>query len=112
MRPWRVKMPTQNLLRLLLLLILVMRIVFATVCCRSGRPGLVITLNFCSDFEHFCQDFEVEVRRDFGAEVRSVFCCSCLVEVTKLNLGQYSEARLGQDFNFRFSRDVDVWLRF
>ena len=104
MRPWRVKMPSQNLLRLLLLLMLVMRIVLATVCCRSGRPGLVISLNFCSDFEHFCQDFEVEVRRDFEAEVRSVFCCWCLVEVTKLNLGQWSEARFGQDLNLRFSR--------
>ena len=96
MRPWRVKMPTQNLLRLLLFLMLVMRIVLATVCCRFGSPGLVITLNFCSDFEHFCQDFEVEVRRDFEAEVWSVFCCWCLVEVTKLNPGQYSEARFGQ----------------
>ena len=25
-----------------------------------------------------------------------------MFEVTKLNLGQYSEARFGQDFNFRF----------
>ena len=33
-----------------------------------------------------------------------------MVEVTKLNLGQYSEARFGQDFNLRFSRDADVWL--
>ena len=32
--------------------------------------------------------------------------------VTKLNLGQYSGARFGQDFNFRFSRDADVWLGF
>ena len=104
MWPWRVKMPTQNLLRLLLLLMIVMRIVLARVCCRFGSPGLVITLNFCSDFEHFCQDFEVEVRRDFEAEVWSVFCCWCLVEVTKLNLGQYSEARFGQDLNLRFSR--------
>ena len=29
----------------------------------------------------------------------SVFCCCCLVEDTKLNLGQDSEARFGQDFN-------------
>ena len=25
---------------------------------------------------------------------------------------EYSEARFGQDFNFRFSRNADVWLRF
>ena len=42
----------------------------------------------------------------------SVFCCCCLVEDTKLNLGQDSEARFGQDFNFKFSRDADVCLRF
>ena len=32
--------------------------------------------------------------------------------VMKFNLGRYYEARFGQDFNFRFSRDADVWLRF
>ena len=62
MRPWRVKIPTQNLLRLLLFLMLVMRIVLTTVCCRFGSPGLVITLNFCSDFEHFCQDFGKSIK--------------------------------------------------
>ena len=41
MWPWRVKMPTENLLRLLLLLMLVMRIVLARVCCRFGSWGLV-----------------------------------------------------------------------
>ena len=44
-------MPTQNLLMLLLLLMLIMRIVLATACCRYGSGGLVIKLNFCSDFE-------------------------------------------------------------
>ena len=46
--------------------------------------------------------------RDFEAEVWSVF----LVEVTKLNLDQDYQARFGQDFKFKFSRDADVWLRF
>ena len=59
-------MPTQNLMRLLLLLLLVMRIVLATVCCKFGSSGLVIKLNFCSDFEHKVgQDFEVEVQARF-----------------------------------------------
>ena len=49
---WPLKMPTQNLLRFLLLLMLMMRIVLATACCRYGSGGLVIKLNFCSDFEH------------------------------------------------------------
>ena len=32
--------------------------------------------------------------------------------VTKFDLGRDSEARFGQDFKFKFSRDTDVWLRF
>ena len=52
-------MPTQNFLRLLLLVMLVMRIVLETVCCSF------IKLNFCSDFEHFGKDFEVEVQARF-----------------------------------------------
>ena len=48
----QLKMPTQNLLRLLLLLVLMMRIGIATVCCRLGSWGLIIKLSFCSDFEH------------------------------------------------------------
>ena len=50
MWPWRVKMPTQNLLRLLLLLMLMMRIVLTKVCCRFLSWGLVIKQIFCSDF--------------------------------------------------------------
>ena len=104
MWPWRVKMPTQNLLRLLLLLMLMMRSVLATVCCRFGSWGLVIKLNFCSDFEHFGQNFELEVQGRFWNW--------SLVEVMKLNLGQYFEARFAQDFYLRFSRDADVLLKF
>ena len=52
MWPWRVRMPTQNLLRLLLLLMLMLRIMLATVCYRFGSWRLVLKLNFCSDFEH------------------------------------------------------------
>ena len=44
----------------------------------------------------------MKFRRDFEAEVWSAFCRLCFEEVTKLNLGQYSEASFGQDFNFRF----------
>ena len=45
------------------------------------------------------QNFEVEVwTPDFEAEVWSIFCCLYLVEVTKLNFGQYLEGRFGQDF--------------
>ena len=70
---------------------------------------MVIKLNFCSDFEHFSQDcLKLKFRRDFEAEVWSVFCWWCLVEFAKLNLGHYSEARFGQDCYIRFSQDADV----
>ena len=51
MWPWRVKIPTQNLLRLLMLLMLMMRIVLATDCCILGSWGLVKESNFCSIFQ-------------------------------------------------------------
>ena len=111
MWPWRVKMPTQNFLMLLLLLMLMMRI--GNIWCGFGSWGFVIKLNFCSDFQHkVFRSLKLEVRRDFEAEVWSVFCCWCLVEVTRLNLGQDYVAKFGQDFKFKSSRDDDVWLRF
>ena len=67
---------------------------------------MVIELNFRSDFQHKVWSGVLKLK--FG----QYFAAGCLVEVAKLNLGQYSEARFGQDFNFRFSRDADVWLRF
>ena len=48
----------------------------------------------------FGQDFEAEVQQDFETGACSAFCRWCFVEVMKLNLGRYSEARLGQDFEF------------
>ena len=42
MWPWRVKMPTQNLLRLFLLPMLMMMIMLATICCSFWSWGLVI----------------------------------------------------------------------
>ena len=56
--------------------------------------------------------FEVEVKARFEAGVWLVGCCWCFVKVMKLNLGQDSEGRGGQYFEFQFSRDADVWLRF
>ena len=78
---WLVKMPTQNL-RLLLLPLLMMRIVIATVCCRFGSWGLIIKLNFCSDFEH---------------KILSRFWNWSSGEILKLKFAQYFAA--------------DVWLR-
>ena len=58
------KIPTQNLLRLLLLLKFVMRMVGNNLL-QIWKRGLVIKLNFCSDFEHFGLDFEVEAQARF-----------------------------------------------
>ena len=35
---------------------------------------MVIKLNFCSDFEHFGQDFEVEIQARLEVGIWSVFC--------------------------------------
>ena len=56
---------------------------------------MVLKLNFCSDFEH--KVLNLKFRRDVEAEVWSVFCCLCLVEVMKFILGRDSDARFGQD---------------
>ena len=73
----------------------------ATVC---WRFGLVIKLNYCSDFEHFGQDFKVEVEARFWSW--------SLVSILLLMFGwgyeveswisKYSAGRFGQDSNFRF----------
>ena len=73
--------------------------------------GMVIKLNFLKLsllFRLWVQGLvkilKLKFTRDFEAELWSVFCCWCLVEVTNLNLGQ--------DFKFKFSRAADILLRF
>ena len=100
MWPWCVKMPTQNLLRLLLLLMLVMRIGLATVRCRFGSSGLVIRLDFCWTFSTiFGHDFEVEVWSVlmFGWGFKNLSLC------------QDSDDRFGEDFKFNFIRYADIF---
>ena len=43
---------------------------------------------------------KLKFRQDFKAGICSAFWRCCFVEVMKLNLGQDSEARFGQDFEF------------
>ena len=114
MWPWRVKMPTQNLLRLLLLVMLMLKDMLTTIWCRCGSWSLVIKLNFCSDFEH---------------KVWSITQSWNPGKIVKLRFGQYIDAgawlklwglilvkilKLGfvNTLNFRLSQSVDVWLRF
>ena len=53
------------------------------------------SLTFVQTLSILVNILKSKFRRDFEAEVWSVFCCWCLVEVIKSNLGQYSEARFG-----------------
>ena len=116
MWPWRVKMATQNLLRMLLLLILTMRIVSATVCCRFGIWGLVIKPNFCSYTlsTGFGQDFEVEVQARFVWWKDFLRWKKKLVKLSTLaNLVTHCLTHSVTYFpTLCLWRDADVWLRF
>ena len=91
-----IDVPTQNLLRLALLLMLMMKIVLATVCCILGSWGLVIKPNFCSDFEHkvwsrfWCWSsgkiFRLVFGQYFAADVLQRLWSWILVEMLKLGL--------------------------
>ena len=91
-----IDVPPQNLLRLALLLMLMMKIVLATVCCILGSWGLVIKPNFCSDFEHkvwsrfWCWSsgkiFRLAFGQYFAADVLQRLWSWILVEMLKLGL--------------------------
>ena len=106
MRPWRVNMPTQNLLRLFLLLMLVTWIVLATICGRFGSWGLVKKLNFCSDFEHkVWSRFRSWSKGEIWSWSLVSFFCWCFVEVIWI-LVEILKLGLANIFKFNFSRDV------
>ena len=122
MWPWRVKMPTQNLLRLLLLLMLVMRIVLASVCSRLGSWGLVIKLNFLSDFEHkvwsrFCswesgEILKLKFGQYFAADVWLRLRSLILVKILKLGLVKILSLHLVKMLMFGWGFEVDAWSTF
>ena len=99
-------MPTQNFLRLLLLLMLVTRIVLATICGRFGSWGLVKKLNFCSDFEHkVWSRFRSWSKGEIWSWSLVSFFCWCFVEVIWI-LVEILKLGLANIFKFNFSRDV------
>ena len=138
---WPLKMPTQNLLRFLLLLMLMMRIVLATACCRYGSGGLVIKLNFCSDFEHkvwslfwswssgkiwsrslfsilllmFWSGNEVESWSRFWSQVWSISWILSLVEILMFADVEILKLVLGQysedEIWSNFEFDLVIWLK-
>ena len=130
---WHVKMATQKLLKLLLLLKLMMRNVSTTVWCRFGRWTLVIKLSFCSDFEDKFSRFVQIWKVNFGHKVKFLFglwgqgfkVCSrfwswCSGKILKLKFGYYFAAdawfwllsSLLVEILVWFCRNGDVWLRF
>ena len=111
---WPLKMPTQNFLMLLVLLMLMLRKVLKTVWSRFGSWGLVefwylflvtiLKLKFGQDFEVYfwsrlwgwdlIKILRLKFVRDFVAEDWSTFWAINLVKIWKLKFGQDSEARL------------------
>ena len=91
-----------------------------TLACEDANSKLVVVVNIASkvvtvadvrDEDRVGNSLLQIGKLRFGHKA-FVQTLSTLVKILKLNLGQYSEARFGQDFNFRFSGDADVWLRF
>ena len=63
------------------------------------RFGHKAKIMFRLSAQGLVKSLKLKFRRDFEAEVWSVFCC-CFVGVMKLNLGRDSEARFGQYLRF------------
>jgi len=84
-----------------MLLMLMMRIVLATVYCMLGSWGLVIKPAFCSDFQ-----YKVWSRFwSWSSGVWSIFCRWCFAEVMKLNLGRDFEDEVWSRFGF----ELVIW---
>ena len=121
MWPWRVKMPTQNMLRWILLLMLMMRIVLATVCCSFGSWGLFIKLSFCPDFEHKVwsrfwnwssgEILKLKFSQYFATDVWLRLQSWILVKILKLGWALLWSLSLVGMLLFSWDFEVDAWLR-
>ena len=115
MWPWRVKMSTQCLLRLLKLLMLMLRNVLTIVWCRLGRWSLVIKSTFCPDFEHkLWSRLKLRFRHNFEAEVKfsQYFAADPWLRLWRLFLVEILKLGLVRILKFKFSRNADIGLRF
>ena len=97
MWPWRVKMQTQNFLRLLLLLMLMLRIMLQIWELKFGPKTKLLFRLWAQGLVNI---LKLKFRQDFEAGICSAFCRWCFVEVMKLNHGRDAAARFGQDFEF------------
>ena len=109
-----IDVPTQNLLRLALLLMLMMKIVLATVCCILGSWGLVIKPNFCSDFQHKVSSrfWSWSSGRILKLEFGQYFAADVLQRLWRWILVKMLKQGLVNILNFKFSRGGDVWCGF
>ena len=129
MWPWRVKMPTQNLLRLLLLLMLMLRIMLATVCYRFGSWRLILKLNFFSEIEHkgwsrfwswsSGKILKLELVQHFAADVLLRLGSWILVDILKVGLVKILKLKFRQDLQLEIflpmfcrGHEVESWLIF
>ena len=72
---------------------------------------MAIKLNFCSDFEH--KVWSRFWNWSSGKILNLKFVQYFAADVCwRLDLGEDSETKFGQDLKFKFSQDTDVWLRF
>ena len=127
MWPWRVKMPTQNLLRLLLLLMLMLRIMLATVCYRFGPKAKLLFRPWAQGLAQiwswiqarfwswslfsilplmFCRGNEVESWSRFWSHVCSISWILSLVE--RLMFANVEILKLVRD---QYSGDGTIWHR-
>ena len=72
-------MQTQNLLRLILLLMLMLRIMLATVWYRFGSWRLVLKLNFCLDFEVDASSRFCDMNSTLGSVVQCWQCFNMIL---------------------------------
>ena len=92
-----------------IIIVMIIKIIIAMSPVQVIIIFIIIKIIILATLSTLVKILKLKFRRDFEAEVWSVFRCWCLVDLTKLNLGQDSETSFGQDFKFK---DADVWSRF
>ena len=81
------------------MLMLMMRNVLATACCRFGSEGLVIKLNFCSDFEH--KILKLKFRQDLQLKFGQLFLLMFVIIEGKPNVMAVLVAVPGVDLSIK-----------
>ena len=83
-----------------------MRIVLATVCYRFGSRGLVIKLNFCSDFQYKVEG-KLKFGQYFAADVWLRLQSWILVKIFNLGLVKITSLNLVEMLTFGWDFEVN-----